>query len=96
MTDHLRSRALLVEVAEGCARQLYTLPCKSRSAAEWRCAAKSRDLIVLTLLLAVSVVAAGQDASKPELVLAILTEPGSTLFHLQAIITERADPNESR
>ena len=54
-----------------------------------------RRYVMLNLFLAgCSLTAIGQGDTKPQLVQAILTEPGATPFHLQAIITERADPDE--
>jgi len=49
-------------------------------------------IIVSVVLLAL--VAAGQTVSNAQVVQAWLTEPGAPPFYLQAVITERGDPNE--
>jgi Gram-negative bacterial TonB protein C-terminal len=50
--------------------------------------------IILFGLAVSAVISNGQDSSRPSLVQPNLTEPGSTPFYLQAVITERADPSE--
>jgi hypothetical protein len=51
------------------------------------------SLLVLGLLLS-AITGVGQSVPDAQVVQAWLTEPGSTPFYLQAVITERSDPNE--
>jgi len=51
------------------------------------------SLLVLGLLLS-AITGVGQSVPDAQVVQAWLTEPGSTPFYLQSVITERSDPNE--
>lgn len=56
---------------------------------------KLRAITIHLVLLGVSAaVAAGQSGLPPQVVQATLTEQGGTPFYLQAVITERGDPDE--